>query len=90
MIIGLSRGKEFLKKTSETLDEANLFANLFIIFLFVILDDNCNFIIHLWGFMTILMILTQKQACSNYHGQLSVFLPLAPDLILHADVILSA
>jgi hypothetical protein len=76
--------KELLKKTRETVDEADLFANLFLVLLSVIVGDMSDFATYLRGFMTIVTILNQKRCHRKYHSQLSVFWPLARDLILHA------
>ena len=77
--------KEIIKKTPETIDEADLFATFMLAVLFVINHDISSYTVHVKGFMAIMSILSQKSMTKRCRSDLFKFWPVALDVILETS-----
>jgi hypothetical protein len=83
-------GKELMSKNPATLNEADLFAAFLLTWVSCIRKDVLAFRIHLKGFSAILEELSFRNGRAGTSHQLSVFWPLARDLILEGSRMVDA
>jgi hypothetical protein len=76
---------ELEKKKHRTTDESDLFAACLLAFLYGISGDDAKFRFQLHRFMTIMREVVKKAAESRTRTHLSIFWPLARDLLLDAS-----
>jgi hypothetical protein len=78
-------GKTLISKSMATLNEADLFAALLLAYASRIRNDFSTFHIHVKGFGAILEELSNRSVRKRTSHQLSIFWPLARDLIIEAS-----
>jgi hypothetical protein len=79
----IAAAKAIVKKTLETIDEADLFATVMLTILYASpgTQDISKFGIHVRGFVAVMSVLSQKSRHKGYNSELFKFWPLALDLI---------